>query len=73
MSDLLEEDAEDTAETMGNTGMSKFVRVSAKDKIEHQLELKTELAERMEKVRKDYPEDVETLSTEEVEEKFDLE
>ena len=73
MPDRLKEDAKETAGTMGYTGLSEFVRDAVRDKIEEQLELRTEAAKRVERVREDYPEDVETFSTEEAKEKLDLE
>jgi len=72
MPDRLKRDAEETAETMGYTGMSEFVRAAVRDKVEEQLEMKTEVAKKVEEVREVYP-DIETMSTEDVKEKFDLE
>jgi metal-responsive CopG/Arc/MetJ family transcriptional regulator len=72
MTDRLKEDAKETAETMGYTGLSEFVRDAVRDKIEEQLELRREVAERVERIRED-SEDVETFSTEEAKKKLDLE
>jgi len=72
MPESLKEDAQETAESLGYTGLSEFVRDAVRDKIDEQLELRSEVAEKVLELRDSYPE-METISTEEARERLDIE
>jgi metal-responsive CopG/Arc/MetJ family transcriptional regulator len=60
----LKKDAEETAESLGYTGLSEFIRDSMRDKIEEQLQLRQEIAERIQYVR-EHKGEIETYTLDE--------
>ncbi|MFB6295165.1 MAG: ribbon-helix-helix domain-containing protein [Candidatus Nanohaloarchaea archaeon] len=68
--DRLKEDAEAAAEALGYTGLSEFVRDAMRDQIEAKLEMRKEIAERVQQLR-EHPDDIETYTLDEAREQME--